>query len=127
MRYLYTLFLVISKLIVFIFIGCSSSKDNPMEASGTGAVKANVYLEKVASLGKIAKTADISLKKGYIKISDGEEEFIDSVELSGFGQQNMNKVFPNLEVKSWTVTAWTIDQNDSIIHYDSTTFNIVEN
>ncbi len=126
-------FIACSLIVSFLALLAGCSKNNPVseEATLTGSVNATVYLEKVGSLGKaraLGKTSAISLSKGYLLISaDGENDLLDSMDLSGSSQQNMNKIFSDIKVKLWKAVAWTVDQNDSIIHKDSTTFTIVEN
>jgi hypothetical protein len=97
-----------------------SSVDEP-----TGSVHAKVFVDRIGSL---AKAQAISLIKAYLEISaEGEATLKDSFDLSGSGQQTVDRIFADIKVKTWQAKAWTKDQNGTIIHLDSTTFAVVEN
>jgi hypothetical protein len=110
-----------------IFLGVRCSCDDPVSSvnDSSGSVHTKVFIDRIGSL---AKTQAISLTKAYLELSAvGEATLKDSFNLLGYSQQTVDQIFSDIKVKTWKAKAWTIDQNGNVIHFDSTTFAVVEN
>jgi alpha-tubulin suppressor-like RCC1 family protein len=117
-------------LSVLALFSCSKSPNNPVDRSEPGSATVNIQLGKVGALAKssaLAKSTAISLSKLYITLTaQGEPTINDTISLSsGSSQANVTKTYgPLASIKEWTLTAASIDQNDSTIHSGTQTFSV---
>jgi outer membrane protein assembly factor BamB len=110
---------------LFIFFSCSNEKlAGPIAPQETGSAKINIFVGKIGSLAKTAKTADITLSRLIINLSAPDARALhDTIPLRGNGATSVPLTYDNLaSLKTWTLSAKTVDVRDSIIHSASTTF-----
>ncbi len=117
--------LTLSLAIIFL-LGCSdkNTPSGPQETSSGGNTTIQIQIGKVGALAKVAEIAEIELQTLFITLAAPDEDTIlDTIAVNGNGQVLVNKVYSNLaSLKTWTVSAYSIDTTGVIIHNGGTSF-----
>jgi hypothetical protein len=83
---------------------------------GNGVVKSTILLGKV---GALRKEATISLKKLYVMAVSSAtpaDTVLDSAMVSGYEATTVTRTLSLKPLRNWTVSAFSVDQKDSVIH-----------
>jgi hypothetical protein len=107
---------------ILFAISCSSPTP-PQNTDLQGSANITVHIGKV---GALAKRADINFAKLCVTLSvSGETTIFDTISISGNTSTTVSKTYDNLaSMKTWTLTAKSLDSKDSTIHAGSTTFSV---
>lgn len=106
-----------------LFAGCGQ---NPVEVGDAsdrtgdqdGVVKSDFVLGKV---GVLSKTATINLRKVYFTLTSSAADTVrDSATITGSEQVVVNKVWTLKPLRTWTISARSVDAKDSVIHKGTT-------
>lgn len=111
--------------------GLTSGK--PDDASGgpkfvpvpmdSGTAQVTVVLDPVGALGK---RSDIALSRLCLALSAmGADSIFDTLAVSGNGRNSVSKTYAKLaSMRSWKLTAKSLDLKDSVIHAGSVSFDV---
>lgn len=98
--------------------GTGAEDERPVAQEKDGVVKSDFILGKV---GVLSKAAAIDLRKVLFTLtSSAGETVLDSSVVSGNEQVVLNKVWTLKPLRTWTITARSLDAKDSVIHLGST-------
>lgn len=109
---------------ILLFAGCGPNP-NGDGGDGTGSQAPGVLTADVAlgKVGALAKSSGINLSKLIITLVSGTtpaDTVRDTTSISGNGQLTVSKRFDLKPLRSWTLSARTLDSKDSVVHLGST-------
>jgi uncharacterized protein (TIGR02145 family) len=111
---------IIFTTLLFLIYGCS---EPPPEAKSTiGEARLQITLSNV---GELAKATTIDLHSLYIQMSKGATTILDTIPLTGNSEVLVTQSYVGMSEGDWSLKAESRDQNDAIIHADSTEFTII--
>ncbi|MGL1888658.1 MAG: hypothetical protein OCD76_19250 [Reichenbachiella sp.] len=115
---------IILTLCLITLIGCSdksTSGVSTVETEENGSATVTITVGKVGLLAKVGEVSEINLQSLFITLSaPGVDSIKDTVAISGKGQVVIDRVYGDLiPLKTWTITARTIDAENATIHFDS--------
>lgn len=116
-----------SSLLMF---SCTREERNPSapegSLAGTGSALVTIQSGRVGGLAKGSKASDINLASLEVTLTaPGETPVTQSFRLSGSGSSTISNTFQELAaLKTWTLSARTLDQAGQVIHSGSTTFEV---
>jgi alpha-tubulin suppressor-like RCC1 family protein len=114
-------------LAVLLCVTCTSVQaPTAVNGGDPGFATTNIQVGPVGSLAKAGAVQVINLSKLYISLSSpGQPTIYDAMPLSGNAQTNVTKSYgPLASLVTWTLTATSKDQNDSVVHSGTQTFTV---
>jgi hypothetical protein len=121
--------LLMALFFVVSFLVFSCGKDPVSTSKGCANQGSAAISIKVGEVGTLAKKTNINLSKLYVVLSAvGETSIYDTFSLSGGGSATIVKTYDSLtSLKTWTLSAKSLDDEDSVVHQGSTDFLVKPN
>jgi uncharacterized protein (TIGR02145 family) len=112
----------LSILIIATSLTLLNSCSEPPTASTIGSARLNITLRNV---GELSKSSSIDLQSLFIEMSKGTNIIHDTIPLNGNSEVLVTQNYVDMSEGDWSLNVESRDQNDEIIHTDSTEFTVI--
>src|SRR5690606_28786580 len=113
-----------------VALGCIFGEDGSDRKARSGALTVTVILDKIGTLGKTAKPADIVMSTLVLTATSADEDTLrETLTLTpGSGEYNVKRTFSGLaSEKTWSLSAVARDTAGAVIYSADTSFAVVPN